>query len=143
MQFLREKLTEILVLIMLWLFGWDGANKSPRAWSSAIVLPTLKKKRCVYVGWFIHMFKKEEQVFTEHSLYARSMYKCRRSKIHIWVKQSPFFRGTRGAKFWTEIYFQHATSVSYFVYILHMWLCSTQHEFYSTCRMVIELQFFH
>ena len=136
MQFLREKLTEIFVLVMLWLLGWDGARKNPCAWSSAVVLPTLKKKKGVSMlaDSFIRL-KKEEQIFTEHSIYARSMYKCKRSKIQIWVNHGPCVQRDPWHKFWTGIYFQHATAISYFDYILHTWLCSTQHE----CPMVIEL----
>lgn len=53
---------------MLWLLGWDGARRNPCAWSSAVVLPTLKK-RCVYVGRFIHTFKKKRNKYLLNTHY--------------------------------------------------------------------------
>lgn len=79
-------------------------------------------------------FKKEKQIFTEHTLYARSTFKCRRSKMHIYMSkaQSLFSEGPM-AQILEGIYFQHAASISYFDYMSHMWLCFTQREFYSVC----------
>lgn len=86
------------------------------------------KKRYVYVGWLIHMFKKEKQIFTEHTLYARSTFKCRRSKMHIYMSkaQSLFSEGPMAQILDRNLFSTCCINKLFWLYVAHVAL------FYST-----------
>lgn len=81
---------------------------------------------------FICLKKRYKYLLNIHYMPGQHLSADDQKCIYIWVKHSPCFQRDPWPKFWTGIYFQHAASISYFDYMAHMWLCSTQREFYSS-----------